>query len=99
MKPMNRNFKVVRLALIGFTLFTTSSVLLADGRSIDDDSPLLTIAEKSDYKATSRHADVMEFCERLAKKSPLVRMNQLGLSTEGRAIPMLILADPPIASA
>ncbi len=62
------------------------------------DAPLLTVAEKSDYKATSRHADVMDFCERLAKQSPLVRVGELGTSGEGRKLPLLILADPPIAT-
>src|SRR5262249_29391298 len=35
---------------------------------------LLTVAEKSDYRATSRHAEVVDFCERLAHMSPLVRL-------------------------
>jgi dipeptidyl aminopeptidase/acylaminoacyl peptidase len=57
-----------------------------------------TVAEKSDYKATSRHADVMEFCERLAKQSPVVRLGELGTSGEGRKLPLLILADPPVST-
>lgn len=60
--------------------------------------PLLTIAEKSDYKATSRHADVVAFCERLAKEAPLVRLGELGTSSEGRKLPLVILADPPIGT-
>ncbi len=59
---------------------------------------LLTVAEKSEYRATSRHADVLEFCERLAKESPLVRLGELGKSVEGRKLPMLIMADPPVAT-
>src|SRR5262245_60230061 len=55
-----------------------------------------TVAEKSDYKATSRHADVVTFCEELAKKSPTVRQTTLGKSGEGRELPMLVLADPPV---
>ena len=57
-----------------------------------------TVAEKSDYKATSRHADVIDFCERLAKPSPLVRVGEFGTSDEGRKLPLLILADPPVAT-
>jgi dipeptidyl aminopeptidase/acylaminoacyl peptidase len=60
--------------------------------------PLLTVAEKSNYQATSRHADVMDFCERLAKLSPLVRLGELGKSTEGRKIPLIILSDPPVST-
>jgi dipeptidyl-peptidase 4 len=55
-----------------------------------------TVAEKSDYKATSRHADVVAFCEDLAKKSPNVRQTSIGKSGEGRDLPMLIVADPPV---
>jgi dipeptidyl aminopeptidase/acylaminoacyl peptidase len=57
---------------------------------------LLTVAEKSDYKATSRHADVMDFCEQLKKLSPLIRLGELGKSGEGRKLPLVILADPPV---
>src|SRR5437762_1455582 len=61
-------------------------------------SPLLTIAEKSNYRATSRYADVMAFCQELAKRSSLVRLGELGASGEGRKLPLVILADPPISS-
>ncbi len=59
---------------------------------------LQTVAEKSDYKATSRHADVVDFCERLSKLSPLVRLGELGTSGEGRKLPLVILADPPVST-
>lgn len=62
------------------------------------DGPLLTVAEKSDYKKTSRHAEVLAFCEELAKQSPLVRLTELGTTTEGRKLPLLIMADPPIST-
>src|SRR5437868_11301752 len=61
-------------------------------------SPLLTVAEKSNYHTTSRYADVMAFCQALAKRSPLVRLGELGTSGEGRKLPLVILADPPISS-
>jgi dipeptidyl-peptidase-4 len=63
-----------------------------------DEPPLRTVAETSDFQATSRHADVLDFCERLAKRAPVVRLGQLGTSSEGRKLPLLILADPPVAT-
>lgn len=60
--------------------------------------PPRTVAETSDYKSTSSHADVVAFCEALAKESPLVRVAQLGTSQEGRKLPLVILADPPIST-
>ena len=60
---------------------------------------LLTVAEKSGFKATARHADVVALCEALAKASPLVTLGELGKSEEGRSLPLMIVADPPVASA
>ena len=42
--------------------------------------------------------EVVAFCERLAKESPLVRLGELGKSQEGRALPLLILADPGVST-
>jgi dipeptidyl-peptidase-4 len=61
--------------------------------------PPLTVAESSNYTAGSRHAEVVAFCEQLAKESPLVRLGELGTSHEGRKLPLLIVADPPVANA
>src|SRR5438045_6840714 len=63
---------------------------------IDSTKPPVTVAEKGDYQATSRHADVVEFCEKLAKLSPLVRVKDLGQSSENRRLPLVIVADPPV---
>jgi dipeptidyl-peptidase 4 len=60
--------------------------------------PPRTVAETSGYQATSRHADVVAFCEQLAKDSPVVRLAELGVSQEGRKLPLLILADPPVST-
>jgi dipeptidyl aminopeptidase/acylaminoacyl peptidase len=64
-----------------------------------EDQGLLTVAEKSNFQATSRHEEVVDFCKHLAKLSPVVRLGELGASVEGRKLPLIILADPPIASA
>lgn len=57
-----------------------------------------TVAEKTNYQATSRYADVVAFGEELAKKSPVVRVGEIGKSAEERVLPLLILADPPIST-
>ena len=61
--------------------------------------PPRTAAEKSDYQATSTYAEVVAFCEELARQSPRVRLDVLGTSQEGRKLPLVILAEPPVASA
>lgn len=60
---------------------------------------LLTVAEKSDYTATARYEDVTAFIDELARESAIVRRGVLGRSVEGRDLPLVILADPPVASA
>ncbi len=60
---------------------------------------LRTVAEKTDYKATARHAEVVALCEALARSSPLIRLAELGKSGEGRSLPLMIVSDPPVATA
>src|SRR5439155_16303377 len=57
-----------------------------------------TVAERSDYKATAKHAEVVEYCQQLAKMSPLIRIADFGTTHEGRKLPLVILADPPVAT-
>jgi dipeptidyl-peptidase 4 len=60
--------------------------------------PLQTVAEKSDYKATSKAADVVAFCAAVAKRGPTAKLDYFGTSHEGRKLPFLIVADPPVAT-
>src|SRR6266404_4311529 len=54
-------------------------------------------AELTNYEETSRYADVLRFFGELQKRSPLVRVETFGHSEEGRALPLVILSDPPIS--
>ena len=58
-----------------------------------------TVAEKSGYRATARYDEVVTFIDQLEHRSPILRRVELGTSSAGRSIPLLILADPPIATA
>jgi hypothetical protein len=58
----------------------------------------LTIAESSDYTATSRFADVIDFVKALQRQSPLIRVETLCTSAEGRKVPLLVIGDPPPSS-
>jgi dipeptidyl-peptidase 4 len=62
------------------------------------DDALRTVAERSDYKATARYDDVVALCKELAGSSRLVHLAELGKTTEGRSLPLLVLADPPLRS-
>ncbi len=54
----------------------------------------LTKAEASEYTATSLYADVMDFIQTLQKQSMRIRVETLGISAEGRKIPLLIIGNP-----
>jgi hypothetical protein len=61
--------------------------------------PPRTVAERTDYQATARHDEVVAYCKDLARQSPLVCVAELGSTHEGRKIPLVIVAEPPLASA
>ncbi|MFY9608895.1 MAG: M14 family metallopeptidase [Blastocatellia bacterium] len=61
------------------------------------ENPLRSRAELTNYEETSRYDDVLRFFDELQKRSPLVRVETFGHSVEGRALPLVILSDPPIA--
>ena len=53
-----------------------------------------TVAEKTNYKETSRYNDVMRFVKALKKGSGLVEFRYIGTSTEGFKIPLMIIGKP-----
>ncbi len=59
---------------------------------------LLTVAEATDYKQTSLHADVVAFIRELQKMSPRLRVETLCVSAEGKDVPLVIVGDPLPAS-
>ena len=58
-----------------------------------------TVAERSDYRATARYDQVAAWCQAFSKSVPLAHLTELGKSSGGRSIPLLIVADPPVQSA
>ncbi len=64
---------------------------------ISQEKPL-TIAESSNYTKTSLYSDVISFIKILQKQSPLLRVETLSKSAEGRDIPLLIIGNPLPAS-
>src|SRR5262245_57496577 len=78
------------LALI-CTILVMSSIAAAQGDN------LKSRAEQTSYEKTSRNDDVLRFFSELQKRSPLVGIQSFGTSVEGRALPLVILSDPPIS--
>ena len=55
---------------------------------------LQTTAEKSDYKSTSSYSEVMLFIDGLLSSYDNIQLETIATSTEGRDIPLLVIADP-----
>ena len=53
-----------------------------------------TTAEATDYAATSTTADVLAFIRELQRLSPLVRVETICTTTEGRDVPLLVIGKP-----
>jgi len=80
----------------------TSAALLAfamlAGANGKDQDDLLTVAERSDYTETATYADVMTLCAQLNQRADHIHLASLGTTHEGRDIPLVIIANPPIAT-
>ena len=59
---------------------------------------LYTKPEKTRYQETSLHADVMNFVQMLSAGSEMALLEVIGTSKEGREIPLVVMADPPVSS-
>ena len=81
--------------MITITLITALSLLGTIPQA--QQNPLKSRAELTNYEETSRYDDVVRFFDELQKRSPLVRVETFGQTVEGRALPLVILSDPPIA--
>jgi hypothetical protein len=54
----------------------------------------LTVAESSDFAATSTYSDVIDFIHSLQKEGDSFRVETICMTTEKRAIPLLVIGDP-----
>jgi hypothetical protein len=79
------------------TISLIAVLLLLSFMSQAQENTLKSHAELTDYEETSRYDDVLRFFGELQKRSPLVRIETFGHSEEGRALPLVILSDPPIS--
>jgi len=55
----------------------------------------LTVAEKTGYRETSRHSDVLAFIEELKRVRPVFRVESMGRSGRGQDMPVLVFGEKP----
>ncbi|MFN0086378.1 MAG: M14 family metallopeptidase [Blastocatellia bacterium] len=86
------------VALLSLSLlYVSPGTTMPKGKTAQDDL-LKSRAELSDYEETSRYEDVVRFIAALQKRANNLRVESFGTSEEGRELPLLIFADPPVAS-
>ncbi len=74
-------------------LLAAVTLLAACDTSPPLDDAFLTRAERTDYRETSSYADVVDFLERTSAASPSVHYTTYGYTTEGRALPLVVVGD------
>ncbi len=57
-----------------------------------------TRAERTDYKETSSHADVMAFIDSLAKLGAPISVSELAKSPMGKSVPILVASRPRVST-
>ena len=72
--------------------------LLLSTKDLAGQSSLLTVAETSGFTRTSLHTDVLGFVSELQALSPLIRVETMATSAEGRPLPLIVIGDPVPAS-
>jgi len=55
------------------------------------DGSLLTRAERSGFRETTRYDEVMQFARLVSGASPLIQLTTYGYTTEGRPLPLLVV--------
>jgi hypothetical protein len=81
-------------------MFTCIAGCALDGASTGNAAPrnLLTAAELDAGHSTTTNAEVARLVTAIAARSPIAGESTLANSFEGRPIPMLIIADPPVTT-
>ena len=80
-------------------LVAAAGVLTACDPSPRPNDAFLTRAERTDYRETSSHAEVVDFLQRAAAADPSVHYTTYGYTTEGRPLPLAVVGDVADASA
>src|SRR6266508_4397479 len=79
--------------------YQSLTLLLANASTImprSQDDSLKSRAEQTNYEETSRYEDVMRFIGELQKRTDKLLVESFGQTEEGRDLPLMIFADPPI---
>ncbi len=75
-------------------LLLSALLIPLDGRGQEIlEGELLTRAEATDFRETTRYDQVMDFARRVAQASPRIHLTTFGYTWEGRPLPLLVVGD------
>ena len=72
-------------------LFMAGWSILPGAARAQEAGPLLTRAERTDFRETSRYDEVVEFVSRVVEDRPDMHLTTMGYTSEGRPIPMVVV--------
>ncbi len=91
MNPLRVRSRLLLPALLLLTSFITMP------RTQAQDDALKTRAELTGDEETTRYAEVISFINELQRRTDKLRVESFGKTEEGRELPLMIFADPPLA--
>jgi hypothetical protein len=78
--------------LNGFVVALAATVLVSPDTLRAQDDAMRTAPEKTNFRETTRHADVIRFIEAASRAAPqLIRMDTFGYTLEGRVLPLAVV--------
>ena len=86
--------KVLSLSILMASL---GAVLGVECMTQEQNGPLRSRPERTNFEETSRLDDITAFLAALSKQSPLVRVQTFGTSEQGRPMPLVTLSNPAVA--
>ena len=86
----------MNLRCLVFVIVCSASISLRAQAPIDES--MMTVPERTAYARTSTHAEVLETIGNLIQGSELVHRETMLVTRDGKEIPLLIVADPPVST-
>jgi hypothetical protein len=79
-------------AVLALCLALSAAALNA--QSLPEEDLLLTRAERTEFRETTRYGEVVDLATRLARRGSDIHLTTMGYTTEGRALPLLVVGAP-----
>jgi len=86
-----------RLTLTLGLLMLLRGVFAAENSSVYSEA-MLTVAERTNYERTSSLQEVVDVLDALSAQTELMHRETLLLTEQGREVPLVVLADPPVTT-